>query len=94
MTNLSETRLKELLKSLTACPLCCNLNLRTSEECYVCGWHGSFIRDAKALQSGIEDLADRAPDLLEVLCVAASARRNSRLPRLLRALFVRLDCRT
>ena len=93
MTNINPARLRALMKSLKSCPLCQNLNLRSSDECYVCGWHGVFEFDLEALRVGVDDLANRAPELLEVLCVAANSRRNSRLSGLLRALFVRIDCR-
>ncbi|MCC7102123.1 MAG: hypothetical protein IT206_03490 [Fimbriimonadaceae bacterium] len=93
MTNISAAWIRNLSRSMKSCPLCHNLNLRASDECYVCGWRGTFEHDAETIRLGIEDLADRAPQLLEVLCVAANARRNTRLPRLLKALFVRIDCR-
>lgn len=81
------------MKSLKSCPLCQNLNLRTSNECYVCGWRGVFEFDHESLRLGIADLEFRAPELLEVICAAANPRRSARLPGLLRALFVRVDCR-
>lgn len=94
ITNLTAPRMKVLKRNLKACPLCRNLNLRSTCECYVCGWHGAFDMQSQQIDRGISDLNERAPELLDVLCSAACPqRKGSKLSSLLRALFVRVDRR-
>ncbi len=39
---------------LKICELCGWLNLASNTECFVCGWHGRFDRDAEAIHAAVE----------------------------------------
>lgn len=50
---------------LKICDLCGWLNLESNEECFVCGWHGHFERDAEVVRAAAE-LAVRRYGRLEL----------------------------
>ena len=52
-----------LLDSLKRCPLCEAVNAEASATCFVCGWSGEFGRDSQDLQSSLDDLVARCPEL-------------------------------
>lgn len=52
-----------LLDSLKRCPLCEAVNAETSDACFVCGWAGEFERDADGVQSSLDDLVARCPEI-------------------------------
>lgn len=82
----------KIAKRMKACPLCRCANVRSTETCYVCGWAGSFDFSPRAVQAGLDDLAYRNPELMEVLVTTASRdRTRPNLVGILRTLFRRLD---
>ena len=52
-----------LLDSLKRCPLCEAVNAEASDACFVCGWTGEFERDADGLQSSLDDIVARCPEI-------------------------------
>ncbi len=50
---------------LKICELCGWLNLGSNDECFVCGWHGSFERDPEVVHAAVE-LAVRRYGRLEI----------------------------
>lgn len=50
---------------LKICELCGWLNLDSNDECFVCGWHGRFERDSRAVHAALE-LALREHGRIEI----------------------------
>ena len=73
-----------LLDSLKRCPLCEAMNVETIAACFVCGWAGEFERDADDLQSSLDDLVARCP---EIAALRGKVRKPSFVQRL-RFLFL------
>ncbi len=63
------------------CELCGGLNLVSNPECFVCGWHGRFERDAHVVHAAIEIVIRRHGRLeLQHLTDAQSAPVHRQLP--------------
>ena len=43
-------------RSLKRCDLCGALNLLQNLQCFVCGWHGHFIRDPELVAGSLEEM--------------------------------------
>lgn len=52
-----------LLDSLKRCPLCEAVNAEASAACFVCGWSGTFERDAEGLQDSLDEIVARCPEI-------------------------------
>lgn len=54
---------KIALVNLKRCPLCGALNSEKNAECFVCTWHGSFLKDPTSIEEGLRTLIRNCPDL-------------------------------
>jgi hypothetical protein len=62
--NASTAAQKKLAQAhLKRCPLCDTLNARTNDECFVCGWKGTFDSDGFRLEQGLHRMMRQLPDL-------------------------------
>ena len=46
---MNRSRLGASPETVKLCGLCGTLNLETNKDCWTCGWHGSFSRDAQTI---------------------------------------------
>jgi hypothetical protein len=51
------------LGCLKACPLCHAINAAVNKQCFSCSWGGDFDHDLETIQSGLDDLMNRCPEL-------------------------------
>lgn len=63
-------------RHLKVCPLCESLNAAKNAECFVCGWHGDFLRSGSVIEAALEDLIVASPELY------AAVQRNLKPPTL------------
>lgn len=67
-SNASTPARKRLAQAhLKRCPLCDTLNARTNDECFVCGWKGTFDSDSFRLEQGLYRMMRQMPDLRDEL---------------------------
>lgn|GEM_PF-1445237 len=51
------------LKTLKSCPLCDAINAIHNDECFMCGWHGTFDHDPATVEAGLNELLRLCPEL-------------------------------
>ncbi|MBN8689961.1 MAG: hypothetical protein J0L72_04110 [Armatimonadetes bacterium] len=92
MSNLSPTNLKMMKRRLKACPLCGTLNVRSTCECFICGWYGKFENDPKLIQAQLELVMDASPELFEILKKApVQTSKSTQFSRLFKSLLSPID---
>lgn len=64
LESFSRSHIAERLK---VCPVCQTLNSLEALECFVCAWHGRFELESSIVESRLEELVARCPELSGVI---------------------------
>jgi hypothetical protein len=72
-----ETKRLISLHALKRCTLCGAVNAISNDECFVCRWHGEFDTNPAEIESGVNQLLSRCPELaIAMIDNSAQARKR------------------